>query len=623
MSFQSGLSYFDERIVAPPEADAVVALVVSDDMARPAIAHLGQACLAFSSVRLKRAAWGAQPLSAESLAITFDGRLDNRDDLRLILSETLRDEMGDAALALATYRRWGVEGFSRLVGDWSLAIWDASDRAVVLASDFAGTRPLYYARRPNGIAWSTRLSPLVAWLQPEQMDDEYIATLLQFGGCPNRTPYAGIRSVPPGHALRLTAQGFSDIAFWKPPLDNLIRYQREEEYEEHLRALLSDAVRCRLSNDQVVLAELSGGLDSSSVVTMANHLLNAGRSGAKLITLTVDHSGSRDKPFWTVVEAMCKTESIHIAADDYPFLTAERTGGAMPGFWEPLQLRTAAIAREVGATTYLTGRTGDLVMGNWADDSDQVAGAFRRGQIAEGFKTSLAWAKALRIPIIWILWKAVLLNLRPSMAPRDASESMVSTENSIAGQFRKFIPSYFDSVLPQDWKAAPPERRSHFRTLLDIITFRRLQPPEPLHHLAYTHPLFHRPLVEFMMSIPPQVVCSPGEPRRLMRRALSPLWPPELRRRRSKDVFSGVFLESLRPLAHVMLQDQEKLEVVQRGYIELVSLRRRLGQLTHSLECNEPQLRQIILLEFWLRSRRCASVSHEICPPMTKTAACP
>ena len=88
-----------------------------------------------------------------------------------------------------------------------------------------------------------------------------------------------------------------------------------------------------------------------------------------------------------------------------------------------------------------------------------------------------------------------------------------------------------------------------------------------------------------------------------MRRAFHDLWPAELRKRRSKDSFSGVFLESLRPLANELLKRPRQLQVVERGYVEVESIKKRLEQLSHLLECNESQLRQIILLEFWLRGR--------------------
>src|ERR1700678_3090177 len=76
--------------------------------------------------------------------MTWDGRLDNRDDLLLLVKDHLQDDATDVALAMAVYEKWGEPGFNRLIGDWSLALWDAASDSIVLASDYMGTRPLYY-----------------------------------------------------------------------------------------------------------------------------------------------------------------------------------------------------------------------------------------------------------------------------------------------------------------------------------------------------------------------------------------------------------------------------------------------------------------------------------------------
>ena len=135
-----------------------------------------------------------------------------------------------------------------------------------------------------------------------------------------------------------------------------------------------------------------------------------------------------------------------------------------------------------------------------------------------------------------------------------------------------------------------------------MLELRGLQPPEPLQWLDYTHPFAHRPLVEFLMTVPANVLCGPGEPRRLMRRALSGAWPPKLRKRRSKGYFDAPWLEALRPLARGLLKTRQ-LQLVERGFVDRASVLSRLERLAAGLECNEPQLRQIILLELWLRNR--------------------
>jgi hypothetical protein len=87
-----------------------------------------------------------------------------------------------------------------------------------------------------------------------------------------------------------------------------------------------------------------------------------------------------------------------------------------------------------------------------------------------------------------------------------------------------------------------------------------------------------------------------------MRSALSDLWPRKVRERRSKASFNTPWQEALRPLAHLLLQEKQ-LQVVERGFVDRTSVRSRLERFSVELDCNSAQLRQIILLELWLRKR--------------------
>jgi asparagine synthase (glutamine-hydrolysing) len=624
LSFQAGISYPDGREIPEAESGAIQNWLQCGD-GEPAGSHRGPgAFLAHvpSGFR-QRAADESQPCFGRSGVITFDGRLDNRPDLLLRLRGVLRADAGDAALAMAAYETWGIEGFAHLIGDWSLAIWDQAQKTVVLASDFAGVRPLYYCVEPDRVFWSTRLGPLADWAQISEMDDVYVAGLLKFSGCPNRTPYRGVYPVPPGHAVVVTAEGAKIQRFWSLPLADTIRYRRESEYEDHLRSLFGEAVRCRIPAGAGCLCELSGGFDSSSVVSMAAELVRIGAVEPKrLVTLSFEHAGSLDQPFYTAVEQFHGLESVHLPTADYPFLQETEAGGALPEFWGPLHKHIAETARQLGTTTYLTGLLGDNMMANWRDDSEQVAGLLYDFRLGSACKQAFAWSKVLRIPIAWILGRALLSNLPLwlgagsgrgltgwNVAPEDR-------EDSVAPAFRRSTGlSGTRTLFSEEWMHARPEHRKHFRSLMQTLELRKLQPSEPMEHLAYTHPYAHRPLVTFMLSIPADVACRPGEPRRLMRRAFHELWPPKLRNRRSKDVFAGVFLESLRPLADDLLKSGRPLRVVENGYVDRESLLKRLERLSHALSCNESQLRNIILLEYWLRSRESRPSSAAISGP--------
>lgn len=552
-----------------------------------------------------------QPIQiTRSEVLHWDGRLDNRDDLLPRLTESLRGDTSNAAIARAAYERWGTDGFVHLIGDWSLVIRDRVNGRTVLASDFAGVRPLYYHVQNERVQWSNRLQSLAEQTGITDLDEQYIAGFLTFGGCANRTPYKRIYSVPPGSAVCVSSNGESIKRFWSMPTGDTIRYQNPNRYEEEIRALFRDAVAVRLQTESPVLAELSGGLDSSSVVCMANQLIRGGAvSTPRLETASFTWRNSLDEPFIREVEAHCGITATRISTHDIPVIDEAQLNGATPEAFHAVLRSLATIAKRFGARTILTGQNGDLLMGNWFDDRLQVAGSLRRFQIGRAFAEAVEWSKILRLSVYQILSHAVQAALPPSLTPTaiytttDGSYAPKSVETSLVRQFSERTGvAESSNFFSNDWLRAAPERRKHFYSLSMALQLRTLQAPESLQHLEYTHPFSHRPLVEFLMSIPADVLCRPGEPRKLMRSALSDLWPEKLRERRSKGSFNAPWQEASRPLARTLL-NAKKLHTVERGFVDRDSVRARLERLCLGLDCNESQLRQIILLELWLRNR--------------------
>jgi len=545
-------------------------------------------------------------MPANTQVLHWDGRLDNRSDLLLRLS--LPRESSNQAIARATYGRWGAAGLVQLIGDWSLVLRD--HESTVLASDFAGVRPLYYHVQDGRVQWSSSLQSLVEETGITDLDEQYIAGFLTFGGCANRTPYKDIYSVPPGHTVCVSSKGTTIRRFWSMPTGDTIHYQNQHRYEEELRALFREAVAVRLQTASPVLAELSGGLDSSSVVCMAQHLIRSGAVNApRLATVSFTWQNSLDESFIREVESHCGIEGARISTHDVPLLAEAQVSGAVPEAFHALLSSVVATARQLGARTILTGQSGDLLMGNWYDDSLQVAASVRRFNIGRSFKEALAWSKLLRLPIYRILWRAAQAALPSSLTPAaiyttsDGSYAPKSVETSLVSQFSDRTGlNESSNFFSNDWLQAAPERRKYFYGLSMALQLRTLQPPEPLQHLDYTHPFSHRPLVEFLMTVPANILCRPGEPRRLMRSALSDLWPLKLRQRRSKGSFNAPWQEAARPLARALLK-AKKLHSVERGFVDRESLRSRLERLCLGLDCNESQLRQIILLELWLGNR--------------------
>ena len=147
-----------------------------------------------------------QPYICSSGAvITWDGRLDNRDELSHLLTPEITRASTDVEIVAAGFERFGPRLFARLLGDWALSIWDARTRALILARDFVGTRQLYYFAEKDQVMWCTRLDPLLILAGHSfELNHEYIAGWLGFFPAASLTPYVGVCSVPPASFVTLS-----------------------------------------------------------------------------------------------------------------------------------------------------------------------------------------------------------------------------------------------------------------------------------------------------------------------------------------------------------------------------------------------------------------------------------
>ncbi|CAI6087131.1 asparagine synthase-related protein [Cohnella sp. JJ-181] len=251
------------------------------------------------------------------LRIAADAILDNRGELfdRLEVPAGRRSAMTDSELILLAYRRWGRLAPSHLIGDFAFMIWDADRRELFGARDLFGSRSLYYHIGAGRLAFATTMAPLLALPDTGRRLDE--AWLAEFMAIPEMfestdagaTPYLGVRQVPAGHAIvfadgRARLEAYGTIEPAEP-----LRLKSDGEYEEAMRDVFGEAVRCRTRTHREVAATLSGGLDSGAVAGFAAQALR--QEGKTLQAYSsVPASGFAD---WTPG---------HAAADERPFIAA-------------------------------------------------------------------------------------------------------------------------------------------------------------------------------------------------------------------------------------------------------------------------------------------------------------
>src|ERR1051326_9091721 len=179
--------------------------------------------------------------------VTWDGRLDNREELIASLGTELRNDPADVAIVATALQLWGIAALGKFLGDWALSAWDPKERIVILARDFLGTKALYYKNDEGSFSWSTLIDPLLrSKNQAFHFREEYLAGwFLQFPAT-NLTPFAGIHSVPPASYALFRPRKTVVRQYWNFDSAERVRYQDDRGYEEHFRALFEQSVRRRL-----------------------------------------------------------------------------------------------------------------------------------------------------------------------------------------------------------------------------------------------------------------------------------------------------------------------------------------------------------------------------------------
>ncbi len=273
---------------------------------------------------------GGQPMASADLRywIVLNGEIYNYLELRSELASYPFRSRTDTEVILAAYTRWGAACLDRFVGMFAFAIWDAKEKVLFAARDRFGVKPLYYHSRPDETwLFASEIKALHAAGVPAAPDEKTWAAYLAFGLSDHseRTFWEGVRSLPPGHALE-RKDGATRLTCWyrlTDRVDGAWDVRSEAAVAEEYRALLEESVRLRFRADVPVGINLSGGLDSATLLGLVRSVQGA-ESDVKAFTF-VTGSAEYDELHW-VREMLRRTRHPSIvcalAPEDVPELAA-------------------------------------------------------------------------------------------------------------------------------------------------------------------------------------------------------------------------------------------------------------------------------------------------------------
>ena len=532
-----------------------------------------------------------QPLvNEQGDMLVFDGRLDNcaelADKLDLDISKTQ-----DSFVVFSAFARWKEDCFSRLIGDWALALWTQKDRSLYLARDHAGTRTLYYAISQDQVLWSTSLETMLQANPQHKVESAYVVCCLASLPVRDLTPYVGVKVVKPAHYLRVRKDQCADKAHWTALVSEQVLYTNDKEYDDHFLHLFGQAIERRTGPGAPILAHLSGGRDSSSIVCMSDHIRR--QRGAEAVdlldTLSIyDRSESSwdDASYFSIVESRRGKIGIHFDASLYP-RTMKPIDPADATYLFP-GADTSTIQRETGMSdalcggryrVILSGIGGDEVLGGVPTGLPELGDSFVRGKLPQLFHRAFSWSIAQRRPLMHTLWDTVVYTVHTYRRQGPEKRLVPSWLLKPVVRINAEVPfgpvsisAHSPSVVSNAWAWWMMQE-----TLPHLF-------PEYLARLEYRYPYLDRDLIDYLLRIPRSQLVAPSRSRLLMRRALKGIVPDEiLERRRKAYVIRKVFvsLETVAANADWLIM---KSPLADCGYIDPIKFLDMLGQTTRGID---------------------------------------
>jgi len=557
-----------------------------------------------------------QPLvSRDRQVLAWDGRLDNRADLISTLIDELNGDHTDVAIVMAAYRKWPTDFLERLIADFALCLWDPRTRRLILARDPIGPRTLYYSRNGQTFIWATELGALldIAGIKRE-VNDDYIADYLTRLPEPDQTPYKNIHAVPPAHAVIVSSDKITLQRFWGLNPTKQIRYQTDAEYEEQFRHLFRESVRCRLRAENVVWAELSGGLDSSSVVCMADDIIRsreATPSALQTISNVFDEAASSDERHYIQpVENRIGRRGCHVREDDFRILAPLKDGFQMNvpnpiANFSAYYLRMNELLSENGARVLLSGKGGDEILNSARDPSPELADLLIRGQLFSLHKRLKTWSRSLNSSYINLFYQSALMPLLPrNIQGRNKHRRHPEFFELYDQEFVRKMDFRMRRLGPADiFGHVRPSGQERAKSFLRVVRNIAAGYWREFGNVEISYPFTHRPLVEFLHAIPFQQQMRLGETRSLLRRAMRQMLPREIANRRGKRLNTEAALRALArewPRLNRIFADPK---VCAHGYVDARALRSKLALAREGKDPAALAIVFLIPLEYWLTTQ--------------------
>ncbi|NYB52806.1 MAG: asparagine synthase (glutamine-hydrolyzing) [Methanobacteriaceae archaeon] len=551
------------------------------------------------------------------LVITADARIDNRKELAPKLGIEDNEYVSDSYFILKAYEKWGEKCPEELLGDFAFAIWDKNRETLFCARDHMGVKPFYYHLSNDYFLFASEIKSLLYYgedLNLELNEIKVAYHLIPISTDRKLTFYNNIFRLPASNCLYIEFHNYELKKYWELDPNLRIFFDTDEDYYLKFREIFEKAIKCRLRTIHPIGFELSGGIDSSSVVVMAKKILSKTHTDILTFSLIFNEIKQTDESYY-----------IKKIVDKYGFKPFYLVGDSISPFDgadeilfyqdEPLETPNMAMIWKLykkmsdkGVKVVIGGHDGDcllykgenylfelFVRFKWFKLIDEIK-IKSNGGIVEFFKLFVAEVLFKLVPEFHDIW----LHFKGIRREKD----FVNINKDFVQKFD--LKNLYKQMELYPLRAANNSRRIHYY-YLTLAThqqiFEMMDKFAAPHSIEPRHPMMDKRLVEFCFAVPTHIKYDNGWGRLLVRYGLSDLLPNEVQWRRGKINFFHVFERNLLLFERDCLNDLIYKNKLIRKYVDCKELPKIYRRYIEGVEgADSIDIWKIAILSFWLES---------------------
>jgi asparagine synthase (glutamine-hydrolysing) len=566
---------------------------------------------------------GHQPLSNEdgTVWIVFNGEIYNYQELRAFLLSKghVFKTKTDTEVIVHLYEEFGPECLQKLRGMFGFAIWDGNNKTLLLARDRVGIKPVYYCLTDTSLVFASEIKAILA--DPSikrEIAPELIDRFLTFKYVPGeQTLLRGIQKLAPGHYLLVKNGNAVVRQYWDLQFEETRQNMSVEEAESNLLALLTKTVQLHMIADVPVGVLLSGGVDSTGVLSLA-----VNETQKQISSFTVGFDGQEvadERPYARLAAKKFGTQhhEMTITARDFAAFMPKYVWHMEEPVCEPPAIAlyyVSKLARE-HVTVLLSGEGGDEAFAGYSNYRNLVwLERIKKG--ISPLNGALAQGLSVANSLLHMPRMAKYVPLMTDTFP-DYYHSRTSIRNRHARNgFGRLYSADFASSIDHEYSLEPLRRlQAHVKglTTLDAMLYidTKTWLPDDLlikadkmtmaNSIELRVPLLDHQVLEFAASLPPSFKLKGFAAKYILKRALSHNIPEEIRNRKKAGfpVPYGSWLRNdLKDLVWTVLTDRKTLD---RGYFQKDAVEKLIKANSNGSD-HSKDIFSLLSLELWQRT---------------------